>query len=105
MNMKIMDVPFKSISDVKRAPMGVFNEARESRNGVYILNNNKAVGVALTPEQYESMSKEIESLYDRIDELTVKARLAEPNIKTYTEEEVLGNRLDDVTYDENDGWE
>ncbi|MCG1010918.1 hypothetical protein J4760_12890 [Salinicoccus sp. ID82-1] len=103
--MKTLDVPFKSISDVKKSPMTIFEEAKERNNGVYIFNRDKVAGVVLTQDQYESMNSEIEALYDRIDELIVKERLQDKNIKTYSVEEVTGINLDDIELDDNDGWE
>ncbi|WP_020007427.1 hypothetical protein [Salinicoccus albus] len=103
--MKTLDVPFKSISDMKKAPMDAFNTARESNNGVYILNRNQPVGVALTPQQYEALNSEIEALYDRIDELIVKERLAKENVKTYSVKEATGVDLSEIEFDKNDGWE
>jgi|TARA_B100000809_G_C15105352_1_gene518526 PHD/YefM family antitoxin component YafN of YafNO toxin-antitoxin module len=103
--MKTLDVPFKSISDVKKSPMTIFKEAEERNNGVYIFNRDKVAGVVLTQEQYENMNNEIEALYDRIDELIVKERLKDTNVKTYSVEEATGINLDNIELDENDGWE
>ncbi|KKK33931.1 hypothetical protein WN59_10005 [Salinicoccus sediminis] len=103
--MKIMDVPMKSVSDIKRSPMSIFEEAKTSENGVYIFNRNEVVGVALTREQYESIHKEIENLYDRIDELTVKERLANDNRQAISAKDVIGFDLNEEKIDENDGWE
>lgn len=102
--MKIMDVPMKSVSDIKRSPMSIFEEARESNNGVYILNRNEVVGVALTRDQYESIYNELESLYDKIDELTVKERLADKSREMVPVNDVIGFDLNDVKTDDNDGW-
>ena len=85
--------------------MTIFKEAEERNNGVYIFNRDKVAGVVLTQEQYENMNNEIEALYDRIDELIVKERLKDTNVKTYSVEEATGINLDDIELDENDGWE
>lgn len=103
--MKTLDVPFKSITDIKKSPMGIFNEAKKSNNGVYILNNNKTVGVALTVEQYKTMNDKIESLYDRIEELVLKERLQDKNRGSIPVNDVIGMDIDDIEFDENDGWE
>ncbi|MEZ2459038.1 hypothetical protein ACBR55_10705 [Salinicoccus roseus] len=103
--MKTLDVPFKSISDIKKSPMTIFEEAKARNNGVYIFNRDKVAGVVLTQEQYENMNSEIEALYDRIDELIVKERLQDKNPKTYSVEAVTGINLDDIELDDNDGWE
>ncbi|MFD2831046.1 hypothetical protein [Corticicoccus populi] len=103
--MKILDVPYTSLSDMKKSPANAFVKARESKTGVYVFKNSKPYGVVMTSEQYEELNLEIESLYDKIDELIVKERIAETNIKVYSEEEVLGDVLNNVEYDDNDGWE
>ncbi|WP_411843753.1 hypothetical protein [Salinicoccus sp. HZC-1] len=103
--MKIMNVPMKSVSDIKRSPMRIFERAKESNNGIYILNRNQVVGVVLTRNQYESIYNEMESLYDKIDELTVRERLADNNRETIPVNDVISFDLNDVKADENDGWE
>ena len=103
--MKILDVPHKSISDVKRAPMDIFKEAEELNNGVYIFNRNKVAGVILTQEQYESLNNEIEALYERIDEMEVKSRLADSDRGRVPVNEVIGYDLSSDELDEDDGWE
>lgn len=84
----------------------------KQKNGVYIFNRGTVAGVILTQEQYESaneeidtLNAEIEALYDQMDELIVKQRLADSNVETYTVEEVTCVTLDDIEFDENDGWE
>lgn len=103
--MKILDVPYTNLSDMKKSPTSAFDKARESNTGVYVFKNSKPYGVVMTNEQYEKLNLEIETLYDKIDEMIVKERLADINVKTYTEKEVLGDALASVTYDDNDGWE
>ena len=92
--------------------MSIFKEADETNNGVYLFNRGSVAGVMLTQEQYESVNEEIEKLnveievlYDQIDELVVKERIADTNVKTYSVEETTGVNLDDIEFDENDGWE
>lgn len=110
--MKILNVPHKSISDVKQSPMSIFKEADETNNSVYIFNRGSVAGVMLTQEQYESineeieaLNEEIEALYDQVDELIVKERLADPDRGSIPVNEVIGMNLDDIEFDENDGWE
>lgn len=35
----------------------------------------------------------------------IKRRLGDKDVRTYTFEEATGRSLDDIEYDENDGWE
>ncbi|MFX4304204.1 hypothetical protein F8N00_02345 [Exiguobacterium sp. A1_3_1] len=59
----------------------------------------------LTQQQYESLNKEIEELYSRLDDLTVEMRLSNKNVRTYTDSEVCGEReTHPATIDEMDGW-
>lgn len=102
--MKILDVPHKSISDVKQSPMRIFEQANDTSNGVYIFNRNTVAGVMLTQKQYEGMHAEIELLRDKIDEMIIKKRLADENVKTYSVAEATGINLENIEFDSNDGW-
>lgn len=103
--MKILDVPHTNITEMKQSPSAAFDKAKESESGGYVLKNNKPYGVVMTTDQYEAMYNKIEMLQESLEEYVIRERLAESDYKTYTEKEALGNRLDSVAYDENDGWE
>ncbi|HIF1660602.1 TPA: type II toxin-antitoxin system Phd/YefM family antitoxin, partial [Enterococcus faecium] len=55
MELKKLEVPTSSITEVKRSPMDVFAQARDAGTGVYIFNREKVAGVMLTQEQYETL--------------------------------------------------
>lgn len=59
MELKKLDVPTSSITEVKKSPMDVFNQAREAGTGVYIFNREKVAGVMLTRDQYEELLQEL----------------------------------------------
>lgn len=61
MDLKKLEVPTASITDVKKSPMDVFQEARDEGTGVYIFNREKVVGVMITREQYELLLSGLES--------------------------------------------
>ena len=103
--MKVLDIEYTNLTDMKKSPSKAFEKAKETNTGVYVFRNSKPYGVVLTREQYEELNKKIESLQDKIDELTISKRLTDPDVKIYTEKEVLGDRLDNITYDDDDGWE
>ena len=106
MDMRTLDIPTTSISDVKRSPMEAFQRADCEAAGVYVFNREKVAGVMLTQQQYESLNKEIEELYSRLDDLTVEMRLSNKNVRTYSDSEVRGARVNPPsTIDEMDGWE
>lgn len=89
---------------MKRSAESAFDEVRKGNTGVCVLKNGKPYGVVLTSEQYENLNLEIEMLYDKLDELIVKERITETNIKVFTEKDILGDALNNVTYDDDDGW-
>ncbi|HFQ3343223.1 TPA: type II toxin-antitoxin system Phd/YefM family antitoxin [Enterococcus faecium] len=62
MELKKLEVPTSSITEVKRSPMDVFAQARDAGTGVYIFNREKVAGVMLTQEQYETLLQELDVL-------------------------------------------
>ncbi|MGX7351214.1 prevent-host-death protein [Enterococcus canis] len=62
MELKKLEVPTASITDVKKSPMEVFQLAREKGTGVYIFNREKVAGVMITQEQYERLVDDLEEL-------------------------------------------
>lgn len=106
MGMRTLDVPTTSISDVKRSPMEAFQRADREAAGLYVFNREKVAGAMLTQQQYESLNKEIEELYSRLDDLTVEMRISNKNVRTYSDSEVRGAQVNHPsTIDEMDGWE
>lgn len=101
--MENINNPKLSVSDFKCSPMSPFRKAEESNSGVYIIDGDEASGVILTRNQYESLYDEIEDLYERIDEFTVKERLADNDRKLIPVSDVIGFDLKDIEFDENDG--
>ncbi len=60
----------------------------------------------LTQQEYESLNKEIEELYSRLDDWTVEMRLSNKNVHTYTDSEVREEQAIHITtVNEMDGWE
>jgi len=62
LELKKLEVPTSSITEVKRSPMDVFDQARKAETGVYIFNREKVAGVMLTQEQYETLLQELATL-------------------------------------------
>ena len=87
--MKILDTPIRSISELKKAPMDIIEQAKATNTGVYILNHNKDVGVILSSEQYKNLLLEKEELEEQLLDLEVKNRLL-TNKKMYSDFEVRG---------------
>ena len=44
MELKKLEVPTTSITEVKKSPMDVFNQAREAGTAVYVFNREKGAG-------------------------------------------------------------
>ncbi len=103
---KILNVPISSISDLKRSPMDIFKKADKENSGVYILNRNEVAGVMLTQKQYELLNRELDSLQDKIAELSAEKRILDKNVEIYSDFEVRGDVTNkEPLIDELDGWE
>ena len=86
--------------------MEIFQKADKEAAGVYIFNREKVAGVMLTQKQYESLNKEVDSLYDQIADLITEKRLLNENIVTFSDNNVRGSIAnEEPTIDEEDGWE
>lgn len=104
--MKILDIPTSSISEVKRSPMEIFQKADKEAAGVYIFNREKVAGVMLTQKQYESLTREVDGLYDQIADLIAEKRLLSEDVRTFSDRDVRGSIAnEEPTIDEEDGWE
>lgn len=68
LDLKKLEVPTSSITEVKRSPMDVFDQARKAETGVYIFNREKVAGVMLTQEQYETLLQELADLCQKANE-------------------------------------
>lgn len=86
--MRILDVSTTSISDVKQSLMEALQKDELEAADVYVFNREKVASVMLTQQQFKSLSKEIEELYRRLDNLTVEMRLHDKIVRTYTDSEV-----------------
>ncbi|WP_159722749.1 type II toxin-antitoxin system Phd/YefM family antitoxin [Enterococcus sp. CSURQ0835] len=82
MELKKLEVPTSSITEVKKSPMTVFEQARQAGTGVYIFNREKIAGVMLTKEQYEGLLEELTELRQRAAELVSEPAVAVKEIET-----------------------
>lgn len=46
-----------SITEVKQSPMAIFDLAKQQEAGVYVYNRNRAVGVMITVEEYQTLKQ------------------------------------------------
>ena len=81
MELKKLEVPTSSITEVKKSPMDVFQQARDAKTGVYIFNREKIAGVMLTQQQYEDLLTELHDLRKQLntnqDQMIVSADIDE----------------------------
>lgn len=109
--MDILNVPVTSMSDLKKSPKKIIEKAKSQKNGVYIFSREKPTAVITSVDDYENMVNKINTLEDELldyqIEETALERIKKHNKKQkgYSLEEVFSNELNDVTIDEDDGWE
>jgi len=111
--MQTMKVPFSNITELKKSPTKLFEEAKSRKTGVYVFNRDQPAGVVLAVADYEELVNQNEELQDRLFELeqdyVVSQRLIKQekeNKPLMADKTVRGPAADDVpTIDENDGWE
>lgn len=68
MELKKLEVPTTSITEVKKSPMDVFEQARQAGTAVYVFNREKVAGVMLTQEQYENLLQELHSRPEPVED-------------------------------------
>lgn len=81
---------------------------KEKKKEIYVLNNNSVAGVMIDKETFNQLTSYVEELEDEILYLNVEKRINDIDKKhtlLVPEHEVLGNRLNNVEWSENDGWE
>ncbi|MBF8808292.1 MAG: type II toxin-antitoxin system Phd/YefM family antitoxin [Enterococcus lacertideformus] len=88
MDLKKLEVPTSSITEVKRSPMDVFDQARKAETGVYVFNREKVAGVMLTQEQYEMLLQELELLRDATNEIVEASLKSEAIDESYANQSV-----------------
>ncbi|MDN6640052.1 MAG: type II toxin-antitoxin system Phd/YefM family antitoxin [Tetragenococcus sp.] len=79
MELKKLEVPTTSITEVKRSPMEVFEQAKQAGTAVYVFNREKVAGVMLTQDQYETLLQELDELRDGTTPSTQASKQEEGN--------------------------
>lgn len=102
-----MNVETVSVTSLKNSPRKVIEKAKETRNGVYVLNHNNPEAVVLGVEDYENLVKQLNELDEKLYDLEVEKRLNNiDKSKSYSDYDVRGDRaLITPKIDENDGWD
>lgn len=100
--MKKLDVPTVSVSDFKKSPKQIIEEARTKKTGVYVLNHGKPTAVVLGVDDYETLINSYEAMKEKIADLELVERL--PELKKEASIPV-SEVIDDIPLDDNNEWE
>jgi PHD/YefM family antitoxin component YafN of YafNO toxin-antitoxin module len=77
---KELSVPLVSVSQLKKSPQSVVDEAKETQNGVYVLNNNSVMMVVMDPETYKTLvdiQTENKELQEKLKQAEMKQVISE----------------------------
>jgi|GEM_PF-838063 len=114
--MKLLDVPIRTISELKAKPMEILQETSKHKMATYIFNRNKSVGVVLSAALFQELVENDEAQKRRIQELEEKLldleiekiaqeRLNEENRQLISAEEVMGENWREGLENIPDEWE
>ncbi|MBV0930012.1 type II toxin-antitoxin system Phd/YefM family antitoxin [Lentilactobacillus sp. IMAU92037] len=103
--MKTLNVPTTNMTSLKKSPARAFEEAKNKKTGLYVFNRDTPAGVVLSVEDYEQLVNDNQALQDKLYDLEIQKRLTEKNPGLVDEQEVDGDTLDKIDFNENDGWE
>jgi len=106
--MEMLNVPVKSISDLKASPMTIFEESKLKKLATYIFNRNKAVGVVLPPDLYESLVSENIALQEKLLDVEIEKVALEritQKLPLIPAEEVMGENWEKGLENIIDDWE
>ena len=104
----INDSLMTKISDIRKSPMDYFKMSKEKKKEIYVLNNNSVAGVMIDKDTFDDLNSYVRELEDKILFLNVEKRMNDIDNSSSSlipEKDVLGNRLENVKWSENDGWE
>lgn len=108
--LNIIRNPLFSISDLKKSPSKLIDKSKEFKDAVYILSNNKNVGVILESDVYEDFVNEKNELHILVEQLQEELIYAQTELRiiegkaTLTDEEVRGDRTNIDLSDVSDEW-
>lgn len=110
--MQTMNVPISNITDLKKSPKKLFDEAGDKKTGVYVFNRDQPAGVVLAVADYEKLVNQNEELQEKLFEMEqdylVSQRLlkqAQAPTSLVDDKTVRGSVSDEApVVDENDGW-
>ncbi|MGL9730818.1 hypothetical protein IGI44_004236 [Enterococcus sp. DIV0756] len=82
--MNVIKNPLTSVSELKKAPMKIIELSKESGDAVYILNNNKDVGVIVASDRYKELIESNAVLEEKNNELTQRLVYLETELRLLT---------------------
>lgn len=107
-----INVPLRTITDIKLSPMKIFEESKKKHTAVYVLNKNKKVGVMLDVEEFHKMIEMVALANQFIDELAeeryqekIYHRIQKDKNVRWTDEEVRNERTNLDLSSLPDEWE
>ena len=87
-----MQIPtIKSISDIRRDSKKIFEQVRKKDEIVLVTKNNDKLSVILSPQHYEGMIEENETLWEELE--MTRSKRATKNEKTYSLSDVLSGKV------------
>ena len=81
----------KSISDIRRDSKKIFEQVREKDEVVLVTKNNDKISVIVSPDYFESLMEENETLWEEL-EMTRSKRVTKGE-KTHSLEDVLSGKV------------
>ena len=108
--LKTLDVPTTNISNLKKNPKQIFNDAQAEKTGIYVFNRDTPAGIVMSVNDYEKMVKKLNDLEDKILDLQIEKkvqfRMQNDSGKRFSDKEVRGDVANQKPIiDEDDGWE
>ena len=87
-----MQLPvLKSITDIRRDEKRVFDQVRKKNEVVLVTKNTDKVSVILSPDYYQSMVEENETLWDELEMTKSKKRTAKE--KAYSLKDIISGKV------------
>lgn len=87
-----MQLPtLKSITDIRREAKKIFDQVRKKDDIVVVTKNNDKLSVIISPEYFQSIIDENESLWEELE--MVRSKKATQKEKAYSLKDVIGGKV------------
>ena len=81
----------KSISDIRKSAMAIFEQVYKKNKVILVTRNNNKLSVILSPKYFESLTEENESLWEELE--MARSKLATKGEKSYKLKDVLSGKI------------